>query len=199
MGTQKTDVADIAARAQTLFNPKLLDRLSFNLVLASYGLSKGYEIHGTTIRFFRARAASRSGVGAIAEGTVPTSLATVPTGYKDITLSQRGELSEKITDVVLATDLINLIELYTETFGEDGALDLDYVCLNALVQGLLNSDTTYGTYFERFAGVVPTGDSSDDFETMHALSTANAKFTRPRHLTMITQLKDKRVKKIGGK
>lgn len=200
MATQTTGTTDIATRLQTHFNPKLLDAMKLNLVLATYGLKEGYSINGLTIRFYRPRQASVAGVGAITQGVVPTTLATVPTGYKDITLGQRGELSEKITDVVLATDLLNIVKLYTDTFGEDGALDLDSVIRDCLIAGLLNSDATYDAThgFERFAGVTNGADSSTDFATFQALSAANAKFTRERHLTMVTQLKDAKVKTIGG-
>lgn len=198
MGNQITTTTDIANRLQTYFNPKLLEALDFNLVLSTYGLKEGYEIHGTTIRFYRPRAANTDGVGALTQATVPTTLATVATGHKDITLSQRGELSEKISDVVQATDLLNIVQLYQKTFGEDGALDLDTVVRNSLITGLADSDAAYSGYFERFAGVTNTGDSSTDFGTFHALSAANASFTRARHLAMVTQLKDARVKTIGG-
>src|ERR1043165_6428247 len=174
--------ADFANRIQTFFNPKLLKALDFNLVLAPYGMKKDYPAIGTTIRFFRPRAANTTGVGAVAEGTTPTTLTEVGVGYVDVALSQRGALAT-VTDVVQAIDLLDTVRLYVDTMGADAALDLDGVIRNALVSGLLNSGTTYKYgptatitgYPERFAGVSNTGTSATDFASLSALSAANSK------------------------
>lgn len=193
-----TNPADFADRIQTYFNPKLLEALDFELVLANYGWRKAYPANGLTIRFFRPRAASTTGVAAIAEGTTSTTLTEVAVGYKDITLAQRGGIAT-ITDLTQAIDLINTVQLYHKTMGADAALDFDTVIRNALRTGLNNSDATYTGYFERFGGTTNTGDSDVDFGTFHALSAANAKFTRATHLAAITQLRSARVPMIGGK
>lgn len=195
-----TNPADFADRIQTYFNPKLLEALDFELVLANYGWRKAYPANGLTIRFFRPRAANTTGVGAIAEGTTSATLTEVAVGYKDITLAQRGGIAT-ITDLTQAIDLINTVQLYHKTMGADAALDFDTVIRNALRTGLNNSDNTYvaAGYFERFAGVVNTGDSDTDFATFHALSSANGKFIRATHLAAITQLRAARVPMIGGK
>jgi N4-gp56 family major capsid protein len=74
------------------------------------------------------------------------------------------------------------------------------VIRNALVTGLNDSNATYAAgYFERFAGVTNTGVSATDFGTFNALSAANAKFTRARHLQCVTQLRAARVPRIGGR
>jgi len=191
--------ADFANRIQTYFNPKLLEALDFELVLASYGQRKAYPATGTSIRFFRPRAANTTGVGAIAEGVTPTTLTEVAVGHVDVSLSQRGALAT-VTDLVQAIDLLNTVQLYVSTMGSDAALDLDTVIRNAIRTGLHNTDATYGAnYFERFAGVTNTADSDADFATMHALSAANAKMTRARHLACVTQLRAARVPMIGGK
>lgn len=190
--------ADFASRIQTYFNPKLLKALDYELVLQSYGLRKAYPAHGTSIRFFRPRAANTTGVGAVTEGTTPATLTEVAVGYIDVALSQRGALAT-VTDIVQAIDLLNTVSLYVETMGKDAALDLDTVIRNSLVTSLNDSDATYtGAYFERFAGVTNTGVSATDFATMHALTAANGKFTRARHLSNITQLRASRVPMIGG-
>jgi len=145
-------------------------------------------------------------VAAIAEGVTPTNLTEVAVGYVDVPLAQRGALAT-VTDLVQAIDLINTVKLYVDTMGRDAALDLDTVCRNALVAGILNSDATYKYgptatitgYFERFAGVVPTGVSANDFASLSAAAIANAKMTRARHLAVLTQLKAARVPTIGGK
>lgn len=191
--------ADFANRIQTYFNPKLLEALDFELVLANYGWRKAYPANGLTIRFFRPRAANTTGVGAISEGTTSTTLTEVAVGHVDITLAQRGGIAT-ITDLTQAIDLINTVQLYHRTMGADAALDFDTVIRNALRTGLHNSDAAYGAnYFERFAGATNTGDSDVDFGTFHALSAANAKFTRARHLACITQMRSARVPMIGGK
>ena len=198
--------ADFANRTQTYFNPKLLKALLFNLVLAPYGATKAFPAIGTTIRFFRPRAAKVANVGAVAEGTTPVNLTEVAVGYVDVPLSQRGALAT-VTDIVQAIDLLDTVRLYVDTMGADAALDLDTVVRAALVSGVLNSDATYKYgptatqqgYFERFAGVVNTGVSANDFATYIALTQANSKMTRARHIAMITQLKAARVPMIGGK
>lgn len=197
-----TNPADFANRVQTLFNPKLLDALKYNLVIADYGQQGKFNAISTTIRFFRPRPANTSGVGAITEGTTPANLTEVGVGYIDVPLSQRGALA-KVTDIVLATDLLNTVALYTKTMGADAALDLDTVCRNALVTGLNDSNSTYNSpiqfYFERFAGVTNTGTSSTDFSTLAGLSKSNGKHTRATHLGCITTLKAAKVPMINGK
>jgi N4-gp56 family major capsid protein len=198
-----TNPADFADRIQTYFNPKLLKALEFELVLASYALRQAYPANGTSIRFFRPRAANTTGVQALTEGGADSglTLTEVAVGYVDVPLSQRGAAS-KISDLTQAVDLLNTVQLYVETMGGDAALDLDTVARNALVAGILNSDETY-RLFERFAGVEHAAsdvvDSSDDFTTFNALSASNAKMTRTRHLAMVTQLRQNRVPMIGGK
>lgn len=201
-----TNPADFANRTQTYFNPKLLKALLFNLVLAPYGAKKDYPAIGLTIRFFRPRAANKSYVGAIAEGVTPANKTEVAVGYVDVPLAQRGALAE-ITDLVQAVDLLDTVRLHVDTMGADAALDLDTVVRNALMTGVLNSNNlyTYGPtntkqgYFERFAGINNTGNSVVDFASLVALTPANSKLTRARHLQMLTQLRAARVPMIGGK
>lgn len=198
--------ADFANRTQTYFNPKLLKALLFNLILAPYGAKKDFPAIGTTIRFFRPRAANKSYVSAITEGVTPTNKTEVPLGYVDVPLSQRGALAE-ITDIVQAIDLLDTVRLHVDTMGMDAALDFDSVIRDALVAGILNSGTTYkygptGTqqgYPERFAGIPNSGVSATDFAALLALTPANTKMTRTRHIQMMTQLKAARVPLIGGK
>jgi N4-gp56 family major capsid protein len=201
MGAKVTtsNPADFANRLQTYFNPKLLTALEYELVLATYGQRKAFPAHGTSIRFFRPRAANRDGVAAIVEGTTPTNLTEVAVGYVDVPLAQRGALAE-ITDLVQAVDLLNTVQLHVGTMGGDAAVDMDSVIRDALQTGLADSNATYtGAFFERFAGVANSGTSSTDFASMHALSASNAKMTRARHLANVTQLRAARVKPIGGK
>lgn len=192
-----TNPSDFANRIQTFFNPKLLQQLLYNLALADYGLRGKYPAIGQTIRFFRPRPAVTTYTGAIAEGTTPTNLTQVDVGYVDVPLAQRGALA-KITDIVQAIDLLNTVQLYVKTMGLDAALDLDTQIRNALVTGLANSNATYSFYFERFAGVANTGNSSNDFTSQVGLSKSNAKHSRLNHLAAITTLKSAKVPMING-
>ncbi len=214
-----TNPADFANRTQTLFNPKLLKALQFHLRLAKYGLSEGYSAIGDTIRFFRPRKANQSGINAqaltglavtplvtptvLTEGVKPTNLTEVGIGYLDIKMTQRAGYAE-LTDRLQAIDLLNTIKVYTTTMGEDAALDYDTVIRNWLISGLFDSDAqdangADGGYFERFAGVVNTGDSSTDYGTLLGLSKSAAKITRSNNLAMVTQLKTGKIPKINGK
>ncbi len=209
--------ADYTNRVQTLFNPKLLESLLLSLKLAKYGLSEGYSAIGDKIRFFRPRKANLDGItaqtitlnitpattpSALTEGTTPTNMTVVGIGYVDISMGQRLGIAT-LSDRLQALDLFNTVKVYSKSMGEDAALDYDSVIRNSLVNGIYNSDATYaglqGGYFERFAGVTPTGDSSTDFASMAALSNANAKLTRERALAVVTQLKTALIPKINGK
>ena len=210
---------DFQNRTQAFFNPKLLKALQFNLKLAGYGLSQGYSTIGDTIRFFRPRKASLSYTNAeastaalsvtaatsptsYAEGVAPTNLTEVAIGYVDILLTQRAGLA-KISDKLQAIDLLNTLKVYSEKMGEDAALDYDSVIRNALVNGVYISNAKFATgndggYFERFAGVVNSGVSLDDFATLAGLSKSNAKISRAVNLGVVTQLKTSKIPKIGG-
>lgn len=213
-----TNPSDFANRTQTYFNPKLLKALLYNLKLAGYGLSEGYKTIGPAIRFFRPRKANLAGINAqtitfnitpattptaLSEGVAPTNLTEVGVGYVDITMTQRAGLS-KLTDRLQAIDLLNTLQVYSTTLGMDAALDYDTVIRNQLVNGLYNSDATYangddGGYFERFAGVANSGDSSNDFTTLVGASQTSGRMTRLANLAMVTQLKTSKVPKIGGR
>lgn len=211
--------SDFANRTQTLYNPKILKALQFNLKLAGYGLSQGYKTIGDTIRFFRPRKANASGINAqaltglditpsatptvLSEGVKPTNLTEVAVGHVDIKMTQRAAYAE-LTDRLQAIDLLGTLDVYSKTMGEDAALDYDNVIRNWLIDGLYNSDATYnsgldGGFFERFAGVTNSGDSSTDFASLSGLSKPNAKMTRTEALKMVTQLKTANIPKIGGK
>lgn len=208
MGATATTInpSDFANRAQTYFNPKLLEATDFNLVLSAYGMSKPYPAKGTTIRFFRPRGANKSYVGALSENVTTTNKTEVAVGYVDVALAQRGGLAE-VTDIVQATDLLDTIRFYVPTMGSDAALDFDTVCRDALFAGLLNSNVLYKygptatqqAYLERFAGIANSGNSAVDFVALKALAPGNSKLNRVRHLTMVTQMKAARIPKIGGK
>lgn len=216
-----TNPADFADRTQTYFNPKLLKALQYSLRLAQYGMSEGYKAIGTAIRFYRPRKANTVGINAeagrttslaltklttptsLTEGVAPTTLTEVKVGYVDITMYQQGGLAT-LTDKLQALDLLNTLQTYSKTMGEDAALDYDTVCRDALLSGVANSNNTYktgivdGGYFERFAGVANTGNSANDFATLAGLTKANGKFTRGVALGVVTQLATSKTPKLGG-
>ena len=145
---------------------------------------------------------------------------TVTIGSLDCYLNQRGDDFE-ITDIVIATDLIDTLQQYMKTLGQDAALDLDQVITNSLMGDattalkakalglgaaqttLFNSNNTYGVatapYFERFGGLANTGNSATDFASFNALPAAQSKFTRLEHLRALTQLRSNDVKPPDGK
>lgn len=202
-------------RVLSQYNKQLLLALQYNLRLSNYGraqsVPKGSGFNG--IRFFRPRKANRIGVQALAEGVVPATLTDVNVGYIDIKLAQRGALA-KITDLVMAEDLLNTMDVYSKTLGADAALDFEAVNWHAICSkaGTADADGTANpipagqttlngsnTLFERFAGTVNTGVSTTDYDTFRGASASSGKMTRAAHLGAITQLKNYGVPLIGGK
>jgi N4-gp56 family major capsid protein len=119
---------------------------------------------------------------------------------------------------VLATDKFDTKTMVSTTMGADAALDFDSVCSHAICsapgvadQGgranpipaaqttMYNSNTNY----ERFAGVVNTGNSGNDWASLAALGTANSKLSRAVHIGAMTRLKGvlgkPGIPMIGGK
>jgi len=216
-----TNPADFANRRQVYFSKELLKELEFNLRMAQFADKKSAPANGfLAIRFFRARKARKGYVQNLTEGVQNLVKDTVTVGTLDCYLNQRGDDFE-ISDIVRATDILDTLQVYMKTLGKDAALDLDQVITNSLMGDatttakakalglgaaqttLFNSNGTYGissaNYFERFAGVVNTGNSANDFSTLHGLTRANSKFTRLEHLRALTQLRANDVKAPDGK
>lgn len=129
-------------------------------------------------------------------------------GYVDIMLQQRGDLSS-VSDIVRAIDLFDTLAVNTKVMSADAALDFDFVCSHAICSnaGVADTDgqpnpipngqnTMYNSNgsFERFAGVQNTLNSANDFASLVAESTSNAKLTRAVHLGAVTKLRG-----VGGK
>lgn len=231
--------SDFANRQQKYFSRELLKALTFNLKLGRFGLSKELPANSgaATIRFFRPRRAKKgtatTGPRQLAVGT-PQSGQTGATfsgdgttltprsggatiGYVDITLQQRGDLTD-ISDIVRAIDLFDTLSINTKVMGEDAALDFDFVCSHAICSkaGTADADgtanpiptgqtTLYGSNntFERFAGVVNTLNSVNDWASLAGLSPSQAKLTRAAHIGMVTRLRGvsgvPAVPQIGGR
>lgn len=213
--------ADFANRRQIYFSRELLKELEFNLRMAQFADKKSAPAKAfQAIRFYRARKARKGQIQNLTEGVQTLVKDTVTIGSLDCYLNQRGDDFE-ITDIVIATDLLDTLKQYMKTLGQDAALDLDQVITNSLMGDattalkskalglgaaqttLFNSNNTYGVatapYFERFGGLANTGNSANDFATFNALPAAQAKFTRLEHLRALTQLRSNDVKPPDGK
>jgi N4-gp56 family major capsid protein len=215
MAFQTTQTDGFSNRVLSFYNKQLLQAIALNLRLSNYArqqaVPKSTGFNG--IRFFRPRRASRTGVGALTEGTVPTNLNDVNVGYIDIKLAQRGSLA-KISDIVTATDLLDTLDVYSKTLGADAALDLESVNWHAIcsLAGTNDADGTpnpipagqktlnnSNTMFERFAGVTQTGNSQNDYNTFRGNAVANGIITRAVHLSAMTQMKINGIPMVAGK
>lgn len=173
----------------------------------------------STIRFFRPRRAKKgtatTGPRRLSAGDPATGLYTTdgttltprspgaPIGYVDIMLQQRGDLTD-VSDIVRAIDLFDTLAVNTKIQGADAALDFDFVASHAICSaaGVAMADGTpnpiptgqttlynSNTSFERFAGVVNTLNSVNDYASLAALSNSQGKFTRAAHIGMVTRLR----------
>lgn len=219
-----TNPSDFADRQQTLFNRKLLKSLQYNLQLARYALTDGYSPNGRAIRFYRPRKANLTGINAenvtaftrtivplaanaataLTEGSdAGIAYTEVGVGYVDIYQGQRLGAAT-VSDIASALDLLNTVSTYTKTMGEDAALDYDRVIRDCLIDALFNSDAAYantgtnGGYFERMAGIKPTGNSANDFNSLAAATAQNGRITRGVNLGIVTQLANAGIPTIGG-
>jgi N4-gp56 family major capsid protein len=203
----------------------MLKTLMFSLRMYQFADRKTAPAQGTlAIRFFRARKAKKAAGGQgpqnLTEGVVVQHKTEVSVGNLDCYLNQRGDDFE-ISDIVRATDVLDTLKVYMKTVGEDAALDFDQVMTNSIMGNattanlakalglgaaqttLYNSNAAYGVatakYFERFAGIVNTGNSGNDFASLLGETPANSKFTRLEHLRALTQLRANDVKPPDGK
>jgi N4-gp56 family major capsid protein len=223
-----TNPADFAQRRTVLLEREMLKSLLFQLRFEQFADKKTVESKGTlAVRFFRARKAARSGsagtggagtgIANLTEGTTNQRNTQVGVGSLDCYLNQRGD-DFTITDIAKATDVLDTLRIYMKTTGEDAALDYDSIIqasvlgnattaglakalgLGAAQTTLYNSNASFGIgYFERFAGVVNTGNSANDFATLAGLQPAQGKFTRLENLRCATQLRSNDIKPKDGK
>lgn len=178
------------------FNKKLLPVIEENLVLAQFAQFAELPPNegGKTMRFFKTRPADVTSIEALSEGTAISTMSDIGIGHIDVTLSQYGQAA-KVSDIRNAVDLWNIMSQSIETMGRDAALKLDTVLRDAIKTGLANSDTQK---HERFAGVTPSGDSSDDHTSLYNLTNAQGKITREAVLAMVTQLRVSKVPALKG-
>jgi N4-gp56 family major capsid protein len=216
-----TNPADFANRREIYFSRELLKTLEYNLKMEQFAETKSAPATGfQALRFFRVRKAQKGNVQNLTEGVQNLVKEVVGVGNVDCYLNQRGNDFE-LSDIVTATDLLDTVKMYMNTLGQEAALDFDSVLTAALMGNattallakalglgaaqttLYNSNNNYGissaNFFERFAGVVNSGNSANDFATLAGLSRANAKFTRLEHLRALTQLRANDVKPKDGK
>lgn len=198
----------------------MLKTLEFQLRMEQFADKKTAPAKGTqAVRFFRARKAAKGNVVNLTEGVTALQNTQVGVGSLDCYLNQRGD-DFSISDIAEATDVLDTLRVYMKTIGQDAALDYDSIItasilgnatttnlakalgLGAAQTTLFNSNATYGIstapYFERFAGVVNTGSSANDFATLAGLQPAQAKFTRLEHIRALTQLRANDVKPPDG-
>lgn len=197
----------------------MLKTLLFNLRLEQFSQKKTVKSKGTlSVRFFRRQKAKITAQN-LTEGVPNLNKTQTTIGYLDCFLNQRGD-DFQLSDIVEATDVLDTLRENMKNSGESAALDYDRIMwgsvmgnattanlakalgLGAAQTTLYNSNNTYGKtgaqYFERFAGVVNTGNSANDFATLGGLSRAQAKFTRLEHLRALTQLRANDVKPKDG-
>jgi N4-gp56 family major capsid protein len=191
-----TNPTNISYTYQTHFTKKLLPHIVENLVLNQFAQTEDIpsKSGSKSIRFFKRRPADATSIESLTEGTVITTLAEVSIGYVDCTLAQTGEVG-KISDIRNWTDLFSVLQQNIEAFGEDAALKFDTTTRGVIFAGMKDNDAQK---LERFAGVTPTGDSSDDFATHYALSSANGKLTRAAMLGLATQMRAHKIPTLKG-
>lgn len=194
-----TNPADVADRLQTYLRRKVIPALGYSLQLAKLpgAMQAGIDIPGSqgakTIRCFKLRRADAANVATLTEGTVSAAYAEVTTGYKDISLVQHG-IKSRISDILQAVDILNWIDVNAERLGADLAKKVDDVIGDALISGMQDINNDH----ELFCGVPRTGDGDDDFASLSALATANAKATRVMFLKAATILRNAGVPEVPG-
>jgi N4-gp56 family major capsid protein len=206
--------ADFANNVQIYMDRNWFTALDFKLKFYKYAVKRkvpGGAGH-TSVRFYRSRKANTTGMNRMGtdynEGAVPTNKTEVSRGYVDAYLNQNIQYAQ-ISDLAQAVDPIDTIALYSKTLGKDAALDFDEVVANsmfanpAIAANKVNSQqsTLYASNgkYERFAGIVNTGSSVNDFNSMIALPAATARLNRAIHIGAITQLADNDVPMINDR
>ncbi len=198
--TTLSNPASVADRYQTYFNKKLLHVQVDNLVMDQFAVHDDLPSKSgvRTIRFFKPeRAHSQlyaapthaNSVQALSEGVAISAYRENDWTKVDVTLKQYGEAT-KISDIVDMTDAFKAVKQNIDLMGRDAALHADTVVRNALVGSTHpdgsttplthNSDGTNGC--ELFVNTATTclnsGDSSDNFATLLALSKVDGSASR---------------------
>lgn len=203
MATQTTtNPASNSSRLQTYLSRALLKPLSYNLKLGDLDgvVQNGVDVPGSngglTIRFHKVRRADAANVSTLTEGTPISTFSEVNFGYVDATLTQKGTVG-KISDVLQAVDIFNLVDTNKERLGADFAKKLDDDIHISLVSGMQNLDTV----FEQFAGVPSSGgtqDGSAQFTDLAALNNAAGKMTGLEVLKAVTTMRANSVPEVPG-
>jgi N4-gp56 family major capsid protein len=202
-----TNPADFAFRRAVVFERMLLKTLMYQLRMEQFADKKTEKSKGCQfVRFFRTQKAARTAQN-LTEGVTNLNNTVVDVGHLDCYLNQRGD-DFSITDIADATDILDTLKIYMKNIGLNAALDYDYI-IAASILGIANTNaagialglggaqtTLYGSnalyglgFWERFAGVVNSGVSVNDWAQLNGLSAAQGKFTRLENLRAITQLK----------
>ncbi|MEN9631952.1 MAG: hypothetical protein RL077_356 [Verrucomicrobiota bacterium] len=186
MGTTSTT---FAAYLQKVYNPKLLETVKNILVLDQFALQKGLQPNSSSkqLSFRRRNEADLSAPGApgaLTEGVAPTIDRDVSYTEVVVTLAQRGAIS-KTTDVVTATELLEVVKDTVALLGEECALDADRIIATQL------SDATTGLK-KRYAGGATT------FAGLVALTNNQGRLSPTDLIGAMTQLRAKKAPTIGG-
>lgn len=222
-----TNPADFAFRRQEFLAKAAWPEIEYRLRMAQFFDTEAIPARGMkAARFYRPRKALRptntQGATALTEGVMIARNSEASIGYLDCYAIQVGD-DFSLSDISATTDILDRFMVTKKTIGKDASLFIDGVMTAAIMGNattanaakalrlggvqttLFNSNNNYAAaspqapYFERFAGVVNTGNSANDFATHAGLTPANAKFTRLENLKVITQLQANDVEPPDGK
>ena len=205
MATLLTNNAEVTDRLRTIFSKMFKKSLVPELRFHEFGMKQSFPENdgGYTIRWWRPRQASTTGINTAAiganEATDPATDTAVAVGYGEATLALRFAQAS-ISNVLRVTDLVDTLTTYTQKMSEDAALDLDTVCRNALMDAA--SALSAGTWDKhvRFAGADNSDAASAEtrFNAWKTSDAAVARMSRLSNIGMQTQLSENKVPMIGG-
>jgi len=187
MAVQTTASGGLSGQYQKFFNPQLLDHAIDELTLNQFALkadfpkNKGAKI----MTFVRQDVGLASNVNTLTEATVPTTYRDTTLTFIDATLVQYYELG-RYSDLLQWTEIYNILKIQNQQFGEDAGLKADDISLTAIVPNVTGSS-------KRYSGGATT------WPALAALPTnAAGALTAQDALDAFTQLADQKSPKIKG-
>lgn len=123
----------LSSQLQALLSKQMIQGLKNTLQLEQFAnrSSLPKAAGKNSISFFRRPTASATNVQSLVEGTAISTFRTYAYTKVDCGLSQYGEAAQ-ISDIMLATELLDNMQNLTITFGEEAALKADTVCRDQL-------------------------------------------------------------------
>src|SRR5882724_1052787 len=140
MAVQTTASGGLSGQYQKFFNPQLLDHAIDELTLNQFALkadfpkNKGAKI----MTFVRQDVGLASNVNTLTEATVPTTYRDTTLTFIDATLVQYYELG-RYSDLLQWTEIYNILKIQNQQFGEDAGLKADDISLTAIVPNVTGS------------------------------------------------------------